>query len=406
MKLNEQFKNLLMSNGLMTDDGVVAEGQIEKVLQLTSDFLDLRELQHQETNLEFERMKIILDTTPCTVSWIKDDYTFLGVNQTLAKTCEIPAEEFIGKEIGWYTHNKHFLNFTKHLFSSKEKTVYQEIKTELEGACRSFWVVGTKMDDNKKAVIIGIEITELKNLEENVNFMEKLSSLGEMVASIVHEVNNPLMMINAQSSKIKKLIKKQEFDNIEESLNKINSTTEKISSIIRGVKSFVRHGENDPFIEENLAQIFGDARAICEGRIKENGIKMIVDLPEGIKINCNLTQIFQVFVNLITNSIDALENIDEKVIEIKAENINEKLIITFQDSGDGIPLDIQKKIFESFFTTKAFGKGTGLGLSLCKKIMKAHNGDMRIDNDASNTVFVIEFPTQAQESQENIKLTS
>ena len=113
---------------------------------------------------------------------------------------------------------------------------------------------------------------------------------------------------------------------------------------------------------------------------------------EDVQVNINVTQMFQVVVNLITNGVDAIEDLDEKWLKLGWEVGDDKVIIRFQDSGLGIPEEVQKGMWESFFTTKGVGKGTGLGLSLCAKIIEEHGGKIFVDNDQPNTTFVIELP--------------
>ena len=110
------------------------------------------------------------------------------------------------------------------------------------------------------------------------------------------------------------------------------------------------------------------------------------------KINSLRVQMSQVFFNLLSNAFDAIEKTPSPWIEITAKKNTDKIIIFVRDSGPGIPLEIQNKIFQPFFTTKDVGRGTGLGLSLCSKIIKLHNGDLYINSDDKNTCFVIELP--------------
>ena len=135
---------------------------------------------------------------------------------------------------------------------------------------------------------------------------------------------------------------------------------------------------------------------IIENKFKMNKVDLKLENTDvGFTASCNYTQIFQVFVNLLSNAVDALvehkEEADRWVkIEFAPGEDSNKILVT--DSGSGIPADIAESIFESFFTTKEIGKGSGLGLSLCKKIMKEHKGDITIDGSCKNTRFILDFP--------------
>lgn len=125
-------------------------------------------------------------------------------------------------------------------------------------------------------------------------------------------------------------------------------------------------------------------------KLRKNDITLTTLIDNGI-INVKKSQIIQVLVNLINNSADAIERNEEKWIDISYEVNENKHRIKITDSGLGIPKEVQKKMFEAFYTTKGVEKGTGLGLSVCKRIMESHGGKFYIDNQCKNTRFVLEF---------------
>ncbi|MBK22825.1 MAG: hypothetical protein CME70_02375 [Halobacteriovorax sp.] len=390
--MNKFLQNILIKNNLIDSHGNITSDDGDKFLKCISDALDEREKEYEEMQAEKEKLKVILDTTPCTISWLTKDMKYGGVNKALADLTKLKSEEFAGKEIGFYTVNKHFYNFADTLFQSKAPSIYEELETKIDGDDKQFWVTGTKFDNGNQGVVIGIDITELNNMRQHVSFTEKLSQLGEMVASIIHEVNNPLTMIRMQGQRLEKLVEKGETEKILQASEKIVSTSDRITQIIRGVKSFVRQGDKDPKQIVALRDIVDDAKVICDGKLKENQVPMEILDSEDVQVNINVTQIFQVFVNLISNGCDAIEDLDEKWLKLSWEVGDDKIIIKFQDSGRGIPEDVQKGMWTSFFTTKAVGKGTGLGLSLCAKIVEEHGGKIYVDNNQPNTTFVIELP--------------
>lgn len=390
--MNKFLQNILIKNNLVDSSGNVTSDDGDKFLKVISDALDDREKEFNELHAEKEKLKVILDTTPTTISWVNKDMTYGGVNKALADLTDLKTDEFGGKTIGFYTVNKHFYNFVDLMFQSKAPSIYQEVETQIDGDDKQFWVTGTKFDGGKQGVVIGIDITELNNMRQHVSFTEKLSQLGEMVASIIHEVNNPLTMIRLQGQRLETLVEKNEPEKIVDASKKIVATCDRISQIIRGVKSFVRQGDQDPKQVVRLVDIVDDAKVICDGKLKENQVKMEILESEDIQININVTQVFQVFVNLITNGVDATEGLDERWLKLGWTVEDDKVVVHFTDSGSGIPEEVQKGMWDSFFTTKAVGKGTGLGLSLCAKIMDDHSGKIYVDNEKPNTTFVLEFP--------------
>jgi signal transduction histidine kinase len=116
-------------------------------------------------------------------------------------------------------------------------------------------------------------------------------------------------------------------------------------------------------------------------------------------INCNLVQISQVLMNLLNNSIYEIESKENPWINFIIEKINNEIKFTVSDSGLGIPLEVQKKMFEPMYTTKPIGKGTGLGLSISRAIIEKHNGSLKINNNLPNTTFEVCIPLNLQDNQ-------
>jgi signal transduction histidine kinase len=378
-----KFNNLEIKN-LMNQNLSPAE-----LAQAFDELLTKERSAHNEIKKEYERLNVIINLIPNTISWVNSDMTYFGVNKALADSCNVSTADFVGKTIGFHTKERFFYEFVTELFRSKSDTVYRELEARISGVDRTYLVSGTKLEDKEKAVVIGVDITELSNLKDHVSFTEKLANLGEMFAGIIHDINNPLMMIEGTARRIKKRVTDEEVIDL---LSKIEMSSQKISKIVKGIKVYIRQDSDEPYVSENLGSIIDDALVICEHKLKENMVSVVLDPKiNKIEIPCHFTQIFQVFVNLISNSVDAISDLQEKSIEITTSETDSKYIIRFQDSGSGIPLDYQEKIFNAFFTTKDRGVGSGLGLSLCRKILEAHGGNLTIDNSVPHTTFLIEF---------------
>ncbi len=380
MKLqNVELRNLYKKGMTAEDLAVLFDGV------LTQEKEARRHLQE-----EYDRLSVIINLIPNTISWVNKDMTYFGVNKALADTCNVTPEEFVGKTIGFHTKERFFFEFVTELFRSPNDTIYKELEARISGVDRLYLVSGTKLEDKSRAVVIGMDITELSQLKDHVSFTQKLANLGEMFAGIIHDINNPLFMIEANAKRVKKLIDNEDALDL---LSKIEMSSQKISKIVKGIKVYIsQEAVGDPSVHENLGSIIDDAITICENQLKDQRVAVVID-PKvyGVKILCHFTQIFQVFVNLISNSIDAISPLSEKLIEIMCEVEADHVIVRFSDSGPGIPKDIQDKIFAAFFTTKERGVGSGLGLSLCRKILESHGGELSIDNTAPTTTFILKF---------------
>lgn len=228
----------------------------------------------------------------------------------------------------------------------------------------------------------------------------RLSALGEMSGGIAHEINNPLAIIHGRASQLRQMFESGTADlpTVKVLSEKIEATAMRISQIVRSLRSFSRDAEKDPLIDASLEQIVEETSDLCKERFKGHQIEFIVDpIPPGLRIHCRPVQVSQVILNLVLNSHDAVEEMPTKRIEVSARLLPEFVEISVRDSGPGIPVELQEKIFQPFFTTKEFGRGTGLGLSISRGIVQDHGGTLRLEEADRSTCFVVSFPRSKKE---------
>jgi signal transduction histidine kinase len=238
-----------------------------------------------------------------------------------------------------------------------------------------------------------ISLEQVEEQRKQAMQSAKLSSLGEMASGIAHEINNPLTIISMSA----KILMKQRADSSDEKLleglDKIINTSDRIAKIIRGLRSFSRDSFADSFVPTKVSKIVESTLDLCQEKIKGRGVFLKVNISDDYEINCSEIQIAQVLMNLLNNSLDALENDDERWIKIDISQTSSKVRIAVSDSGKKIPAHIAEKIMNPFFTTKEVGKGTGLGLSISKGIIDQHQGNFYLDRQHPLNTFVIELPT-------------
>ncbi|MEM9805044.1 MAG: ATP-binding protein [Cyanobacteria bacterium P01_D01_bin.56] len=290
---------------------------------------------------------------------------------------------------------------------------------ELEVAAQT---LESRVDDRTKELSDALH--KLKETQAQLIQTEKMSSLGQMVAGIAHEINNPISFIQGNIEPLEDyfqdllgLIKTYEttypkpataivnkrdemdFNFVLEDLNKVlnsmNVGTQRVHEIVQSLRNFSRLDEatiKDVDIHEGLDSTL----LILNHRLKYDVtvVKEYGDLP---LVRCVPAQINQVFTNIISNALDAMldANSEPKRITISTCEIdNQQIAIIIRDSGPGIPADIQAKIFDPFFTTKPVGKGTGLGLGICFKIIQQHQGAIKVRSKVGKgTEFSITLPT-------------
>lgn len=228
----------------------------------------------------------------------------------------------------------------------------------------------------------------------------KLVVLGEMAGGIAHEVNTPLATIKFAVELMKEnlldAIPDTEF--VLKKLELVDRTLGRINTIIRNLRNFARDGSQDPMRRVNVREVLDDTLSLCRERFKKHNIEIRVVITDNTDffINCRTVQISQVILNLLSNSFDAVENLEHKWVQINVGRIivegHNKVEMAILDSGSGISDAVVKKMFDPFFTTKEIGKGTGMGLSISTGYIRNHGGELCYDSKSKNTCFKIKLP--------------
>jgi signal transduction histidine kinase len=233
-------------------------------------------------------------------------------------------------------------------------------------------------------------------MEQTVQLVHtsRLGALGEMSAGFAHEVNNPLTIIKSGVKLLSKELDKEKIDieALKKSLEKIDKSTERIARIVNGLKNLSNQADNLPSESVSLLDIVEETSFFCSEILSTRGIKLELDPIPNVFIFCHPVQISQVIINLVKNAADYLDSLSdstEKWIKIEFNLNQESIDISITNGGEKIPAHIADKLFDPFFTTKPVGKGTGLGLSISQKIIKEHQGELKLDLSNKNTCFVI-----------------
>jgi signal transduction histidine kinase len=222
---------------------------------------------------------------------------------------------------------------------------------------------------------------------------EKLSILGELSASIAHEVKNPLAGIVGYAQLG---MTSQDLGQTKEHLEVIERHAWRASRILEGLLDFARVESLD-LRPLDLSVVTADGVRLVAHQVQSKRVALETDLPEGLPpILGNANQLQQVLLNLIMNGVQALEGCPVRTIRVRVRQDGDAVVLSVQDTGAGIPLDLQPRLFMPFFTTKPKGKGTGLGLSVSQRIVNRHRGELRFESTPGmGSVFSARFPTAA-----------
>lgn len=243
--------------------------------------------------------------------------------------------------------------------------------------------------------------TELKETQEQLHSAEKLASIGQLAAGVAHEINNPLGTILLYSSMLKNdALRRVDLKQYAEDLNLIIEETNRCKNIVSNLLNFARQGKLKLSTVDIYELIQKIAKTYQINPAYEDILISIDRQMERPVIEADADQIKEVFLNILNNACEALEEQKIKRIDIKVYQNEKNLCVEIQDTGCGIPKENLGKLFTPFFTTKKMGKGTGLGLPITYGIIKMHRGDIKVQSaPGQGTIFRISLPMHLTSNQ-------
>ncbi len=396
------------------------------------------------------RLQTIIDSTPLGICITNEDGILEYVNDAYCRIYGYSPEELIGEHFTkvvppdkaqfWREMHDKYMQMT-----GEEIRGYSAIRTE--------WVVRhkdgspltiladaariTAEDGRRKKVTFVMNITEMVKLRERLRQSEiqlmqaeKMSSLGQMVAGLAHEINTPLgylksnlqLLLNAQKElasmlhlyqNLKEQILHGSSSAVAQLLHEIEEQSEtatlyteienmclnaldgaaRIQDLVSALKNFSRIDEAE-FKPVNLNESLESTLKIVEHLFREKGIRLEKDFGALPDVLAYPAQLNQVFLNLLTNAVQAITH-DHGHIKITTRHDDHSVIIKITDNGSGIKPEHLNKIFDPFFTTKPVGQGTGLGLSITHQIIERHQGQISVESQVGlGSTFTIKLPIE------------
>ncbi|WP_070967411.1 sensor histidine kinase [Vibrio sonorensis] len=219
--------------------------------------------------------------------------------------------------------------------------------------------------------------TALRQTQNELVQAAKLAVLGQMSASISHELNNPLAAIRSFADNGQRFLAKEKYDRVDDNLGRISKLTDRMAKISEQLKSFARKTDSSERALLNIKPVIQSALELIAAPIKSKQVQLVTDLTAAdTRSDINAIQLEQVIINLMTNAIQALEDTSKREIHLSCRIDTGKLMIDIDDNGPGISSDVKPHLFEPFYTTKK--NGLGLGLSISQQILQAMDGDLTL----------------------------
>jgi len=270
---------------------------------------------------------------------------------------------------------------------------------EVRAGERTLLVTAIPAGEPGAAVLLFEDQTEKRRLQEQLLQSEKMSAIGQLIAGVAHDLNNPLASVVGFSDLLGEAADVP--PRLAEPLAVIRQEAERASAIVRNLLSFARRQEGERQLQ-SIRPILESTHQLLKNQLLAARIELSLTFEPGLpEVEVHANQIKQVFVNIINNAAQAIASTRAREgrgrIEIATKCEPDGLSVNVSDNGPGIPEAVAQRVFEPFFSTKSEGEGTGLGLSISLGIVKEHGGDISVDPGGAGSgrgaTFTVELPT-------------
>ena len=386
-----------------------------RVVRYQGALMDITERREMERRLhqqqEFARR---LDSFPDLILVLDTAAHYTFVSPRCREVLGYDVEDAQHMEFGDRTHPEDLpalLSLYKNLIDGKQTFASMEIRARHKsGEWRrvrfNFSPLSDEQGNIEGVVLSGRDVTDLKRLEEQLIQAEKLAAMGQMLAGVAHELNNPLTAILGVTELLRD--RPGADDSTKHQLELTHRQARRAARIVQNLLEFSRPAspQKKPL---DLNNLLDRTLQLQEHSLRRNNIEVDfhpwADLP-GIIGDAN--QLIQVFLNLVTNAEQAIREVrDNGRIQIRAGRHGNQLTITVQDDGVGVRPEALPRIFDPFYTTKRPGGGTGLGLSICMSIIREHGGNIEAETlPAGGSAFTIYLPAAPDQHRDAVPTPS
>jgi PAS domain S-box-containing protein len=355
-----------------------------------------REQATEEFRRQHEFIEAVLDTAGALVVVLDRQGHILRFNRACERTTGYSSDEVAGKAVWDVLLIPEEVEPMKKVF---ERLTGGEHRHELENdwvakdGCRKRIVWSNTVITDRHGTVdyvvgTGIDVTFLKQIQEQLKKTERIAELGTLASGMAHEIGTPMNVILGRAEY---LIDRVKEEPVKKSLRTIVAQVERITKVMNQLLAFARRKppERGTLV---LKDIVEDSLELFQERLAESRVTVELELDDNCPtVQADADQMSQVMINLIMNALHAME--DGGTLRVGLEPEKDMMKLTVADTGHGIPQEALSRIFEPFFTTKEFGKGTGLGLTVVKGIIEEHQGTITVESEREKgTRFTILLP--------------
>jgi len=358
-------------------------------------------------------LQAIIDGIKDQIMVVDRDYRIREVNELLTKRVGKPKHKLIGEHCYQVLHNldtpcyipNHPCPVQETLKTGKTSEV---LHTHLKSREVSYYRVIAYPIFNDQGVVTHViemarDVTRWKKAGEQMYNVQKLASMGKLAAGIAHELNNPMAIILGFADLFLEKVKpgSKEYEMLK-AIERQGLNCKRIIESFLSLASYQETAEHSTDVNASLDSVF----SVIENILVTKNITLDMDLAEDLpKVRGNSGHLQQVFMNLITNAITAIDEEEGGVLTIstRLNETGDRINIRFEDTGHGIRKEDRDKIFDPFFTTRKTGEGTGLGLSVCHGIVIKYGGEITFetvfeeeDRDRKGTTFILSLPCPSE----------
>ncbi|MBI5634586.1 MAG: PAS domain S-box protein [Nitrospirae bacterium] len=335
-----------------------------------------------------QQLENIFESMSDMVYFNSSDYVVKRINKAVMKRLGLSSDQILGKKCYELFHGttEPYVKCPHHKTVNTRKAYVEELDdphlggTFLTSSSPIFDTTGEFMG----SVHVVRDITELKQLQKKVGMSEKMAALGEVAARVAHEIRNPLVSVGGFAKRLEKKLD----GNLKEYAGIIVKEVSRLESILREILGFVKEVRLSR-VEVNINDIVEDIARLMQSDINERGIILHKDYQPVPKVFVDPDRTKEAIVNIVTNSIQALQGTGTITMRTYADG--DDVVLEVRDTGKGIPAEEMNSIFNPFFTTKS--TGTGLGLAITHRIIQEHNGRIEVESEVDRgTVFRVFIP--------------